>query len=60
LESSDKKRGANMITQTNQNAAVPASGRTERMQDLLIVSSFGLWAVLIGLVPVLAYRLLIS
>jgi hypothetical protein len=30
------------------------------MQDLLIVSSFGLWAVLIGLAPVLAYRLLIS
>jgi hypothetical protein len=49
-----------MTTQTIQNAGYPVSRRTERMQDLLIVSSFGLWAVLIGLVPVLAYRLLIS
>jgi hypothetical protein len=42
------------------NASRPVSGRTERMQDLLIVSSFGLWAVLLGLAPVLAYRLLTS
>ena len=28
------------------------------MQDLLIVSSFGLWALLLGLAPVLAFRLL--
>ena len=32
--------------------------RSERMQDLLIVSSFGLWAVLLGLAPVLVFGLL--
>ena len=30
----------------------------ERKQDLLIVSSFGLWAVLLGLSPVLAVSFL--
>jgi hypothetical protein len=28
------------------------------MQDVLLVSTFGLWAVLLGLAPVLAFRLL--
>jgi hypothetical protein len=49
-----------MTTQTIQNASHPSSGRTERMQDLLIVSSFGLWAVLLGLAPALAFRLLMG
>ena len=30
------------------------------MQDVLLVSSFGLWAAILGLSPVLAYRLLVS
>jgi hypothetical protein len=30
------------------------------MQDLLIVSSFGLWAVLLGLAPVLVFHLLMK
>ena len=30
------------------------------MQDVLLVSSFGLWAVVLGLTPVLAFRLLVS
>jgi hypothetical protein len=34
--------------------------RTDKMQDLLLVSSFGLWAVLLGLSPVLAYHALVS
>jgi hypothetical protein len=46
-----------MTTQTIQNAS---SERTERMQDALLVSSFGLWAVLLGLMPVLAFRLLMG
>ena len=33
---------------------------TERKQDLLLVSSFGLWASLLGLSPVLAVRFLIG
>ncbi len=49
-----------MTTQTIPNAGDPVSGRTERMQDLLIVSSFGLWAVLLGLAPALAWRLLMG
>jgi hypothetical protein len=34
------------------------SARAETVQDLLMVSSFGLWAVLLGLVPVLALHVL--
>jgi hypothetical protein len=36
------------------------SGRSEKMQDFLMVSSFGLWAVLLGLSPVLAFHLLLG
>ena len=49
-----------MTDQTNQNARYPTSERSEAVQDLLLVSSFGLWAVLFGLVPVLAFRLLMG
>jgi hypothetical protein len=38
----------------------PASERTERLQDFLLLSSFGLWAVLLGLAPVLAFHLLMG
>lgn len=34
--------------------------RAERINDLLMVSSFALWAVVLGFTPVLTYRLLIS
>jgi hypothetical protein len=47
-----------MTTQIIQNKRYPNSVRAERMQDLLLVSSFGLWAVLLGLSPVLAFHLL--
>jgi hypothetical protein len=47
-----------MTTQISQNKRYPNSQRAERMQDLLLVSSFGLWAALLGLSPVLAFRLL--
>jgi hypothetical protein len=36
------------------------SGRSEGIQDVLLVSSFGLWATLPGLAPVLAFRLLMG
>lgn len=36
----------------------PKSVWAERKQDLLLVSSFGLWASLLGLLPVLAVRFL--
>jgi hypothetical protein len=47
-----------MTAQTNQTLSYPSSER-ERIKDLLLVSSFGLWAVLLGLMPVLAFRLLL-
>jgi hypothetical protein len=49
-----------MTTQTIQKTSYPISGRSEGMQDFLLVSSFGLWAALLGLAPVLAFRLLIG
>jgi hypothetical protein len=36
----------------------PNSIWTERKRDFLLVSSFGLWASLLGFLPVLAVRLL--
>jgi hypothetical protein len=30
------------------------------MHDVLLVSSFGLWAALLGLAPVLAFRLVLA
>jgi hypothetical protein len=49
-----------MTTQTIQNNRYPNSKWAERKQDLLLVSSFGLWAILLGLSPVLALRLLMG
>jgi hypothetical protein len=49
-----------MTTRTSQDAGSLNSGRSEGMQDVLLVSSFGLWAALLGLAPVLAFRLLIG
>ena len=49
-----------MTSQTIQETRYPNSARAERMQDLLLVSSFGLWAALLGLSPVLAFRLLMG
>jgi hypothetical protein len=36
------------------------TARGEKLQDLLMLSSFGIWAVLLGYVPVLAYHSLMS
>jgi hypothetical protein len=38
----------------------PIRARTERLQDFLMLSSFGLWAVLLGLSPVLVFHLLMA
>ena len=46
-----------MSTQRIRSAGDPAWRRSE-MNDLLVVSSFGLWALLLGLAPVLAIHLL--
>jgi hypothetical protein len=36
------------------------SARAEKLQDFLMLSSFGFWAILLGLAPVLAYHSLTS
>ena len=47
-----------MTTETIRDAANQASARAEAVQDLLLVSSFGLWAMLLGVAPVVALRLM--
>ena len=47
-----------MTNQTIQNSRYPTCVRAQRIQDVLLVSSFGLWAAVLGLSPVLAFRLL--
>jgi hypothetical protein len=36
------------------------SARADRLQDLLMLSSFGFWAVLLGFAPVLAFHSLMG
>jgi hypothetical protein len=49
-----------MTTQSITNAKYPVCALGRRIQDVLLVSSFGLWAAILGLSPVLAFRLLTS
>jgi hypothetical protein len=52
-------RGETMTTQAIQNARCGSSERAETIGDILLIASFGLWAVLLGALPVLAFQLLI-
>lgn len=47
-----------MTTQIIRSSKHPMYVRRERIQDVLLVSSFALWATVLGFMPVLAYRLL--
>jgi hypothetical protein len=49
-----------MTTPTIHDAGHAAAARAEAVQDLLLVSSFGLWAMLLGLAPVLAFHLVMG
>ncbi len=49
-----------MTPQTMEDAGNPNSVRSERVQDLLMISSFGFWAVLLGVMPVLAFYTLMG
>ena len=44
-----------MTTRAIQKTNSPILQRAEAIQDVLLVSSFGLWAVVLGLLPVLAF-----
>ena len=46
-----------MTTQTIRDAGNLAAARAEAVQDLLLVASFGLWAMLLGFAPAVALRL---
>jgi hypothetical protein len=38
----------------------PTSEYAQRAHDVLLVSSFAIWAMVLGFAPVLTYRLLVS
>jgi hypothetical protein len=44
----------------SESSRYPSSERAQRMHDVLLVSSFALWAMLIGFAPVMTWRLLMS
>jgi hypothetical protein len=46
-----------MTDQTTPTAEFVNTERSQGMQDVLLVSTFGLWAGLLGLMPVVALRL---
>ncbi len=47
-----------MTAQTKHTARHPILDSAQRSKDVLLAASFGLWAVLIGFSPVLAFRVL--
>jgi hypothetical protein len=49
-----------MTTLPIHDVSARVSGRHQTLQDLLMVSSFGLWAVVLGLIPVLVFHLLMA
>ena len=49
-----------MTTDIIQNERYANSKWAERKQDFLLVSSFGLWAALLGFSPILAIHLLVG
>ena len=49
-----------MTSPTTADKRYPVCERALRRQDLLLVSSFGLWAAVLGLSPVLAFHLLLG
>jgi hypothetical protein len=49
-----------MTTEITADKRFANSKWAERKQDLLIVSSFGIWALLLGLTPVLAINFLVG
>ena len=45
---------------TDYDKRFPTSLYAQRVQDVLLVSSFAMWAMVLGFAPVLTYRLLVS
>lgn len=49
-----------MAIRITQNKQYPNSKWAERKRDLLLVSSFGFWAAMLGLAPVLAVHVMMG
>ncbi|HEY3677086.1 MAG TPA: hypothetical protein VGL45_00080 [Bradyrhizobium sp.] len=49
-----------MNDQVEPNPLYPVCPRAQRIQDFLLVSSFGLWAAVLGLSPVLVIHVLMA
>ena len=45
---------------TDYDKRFPTSLYAQRVQDVLLVSSFAMWAMVLGFTPVLTYRLLLG
>ncbi len=45
---------------TDHNPKYPTCVHAQRMHDVFLVSSFAIWAMVLGFAPVLTYRLLVS
>ena len=45
---------------TDYDKRFPTSLYAQRVQDVLLVSSFAVWAMVLGFTPVLTYRLLVG
>jgi hypothetical protein len=52
--------GTPMTDHIEPNSKFPTCEHAQRMHDVLLVSSFALWAMLIGFAPVMTYRLLMA
>jgi hypothetical protein len=48
------------MTTRIKHAKYPTCERTQRIQDVFLVSSFTLWAMLLGLGPILTYHMLLG
>jgi hypothetical protein len=45
---------------THYNSKFPTCERAQRLNDIVMVSTFALWATVIGFAPIFTYRLLVS
>jgi hypothetical protein len=49
-----------MTAQAKHNFRYPTCARIQTMQDFFLISSFALWAAVLGLSPVLAFHMLMG
>ena len=49
-----------MSAEISHNPKYPVCEHVQRMRDVLLVSSFALWAMLIGFAPVMTYCMLLA